>query len=52
MKTIIQATRQALYESPVVKPLQSDQAPIICHSAAGTLDEVDVVDPFLYDDIN
>ena len=52
MKKIISETRQEKYESPVVKPLQSDQASVICHSAAGTLDEVNIIDPFLDDDIN
>ena len=52
MEKFLLTTRQEKYESPVVKPLQSDPAPVICHSAAGTLDEVDIVDPFLNDDIN
>jgi len=52
MKTIIQETRQEKYESPAMRSLQWNQDPVICHSAAGTLDEVDVVDPFLYDDIS
>ena len=51
MEKIIQTTRQEEYESPVVKSLQMDQVPVICHST-GTLDEVDIVDAYDYDDIN
>lgn len=52
MEKFLLTTRQEKYESPAVRSLQWDQDPVICHSAAGTLDEVDVVDPFLYDDIS
>ena len=51
MKTSIQETRQEKYESPAVRSLQWDQDPVICHSN-GTLDEVDIVDAYDYDDIN
>lgn len=51
MEKFLLTTRQEKYESPVVKSLPLDQMSVICHSN-GTLDEVDIVDPFLYDDIS
>lgn len=51
MEKFLLTTRQEKYESPVVKSLPLDQMSVICHSN-GTLDEVDIVDAYDYDDIN